>query len=206
MKIYNLPKLKYNFEDLEPFIDEKTMKLHYLKHHKNYLVNLNLSLSKYPNIKEDLNFLLKNPNLIPDDIRLSVQNNGGGHINHSFFWKILQKQNNNEKQISAKLKDFINIFFGNLENFKNEFSDKAVKIFGSGWLWLILDFEKKLRIIPTANQNTTLNIGYPLIGLDVWEHAYYLSYQNRRLDYIEAFYNIINWNQVSKNLEESLLN
>ncbi|WBL31289.1 superoxide dismutase [Candidatus Phytoplasma sacchari] len=202
---YSLPELGYSFYSLEPFIDEETMELHYDKHHRNYLNNLNLSLSKYTNIQHDLQTLLKNPILIPEDIRISVKNNGGGYLNHSFFWKILKKSNNNEEELSENLKELINKYFNNLKNFKDYFSDKAQKIFGCGWVWLMIDFDNQLKIVSTMNQDTVLNIGYPIIGLDLWEHAYYLSYKNRRKDYIEAFFNIINWKQASENLDNGLI-
>ncbi|KAB8122010.1 MAG: superoxide dismutase [Candidatus Phytoplasma cynodontis] len=200
-KIYYLPKLDYEFNELEPFIDKKTMELHYEKHHRNYFNNLNMSLEKYPNLKDDLRTMLKKPILIPEDIKTSIQNNGGGYLNHIFFWKILKKRDSENKP-SQKLKQLININFQSLENFKDKFSKEAQKLFGSGWVWLISDLQNKLKIISTKNQDTVLNIGNPIIGLDVWEHAYYLSYQNRRIDYIEAFFNIINWIQASQNIEK----
>ncbi|WCA22643.1 superoxide dismutase [Candidatus Phytoplasma oryzae] len=204
MKKYSLPELGYEYNNLEPFIDRETMELHYTKHHQNYLNNLNNSLSQYPNLNTDLITLLKKPFLIPEDIRLSVQNNGGGFLNHSFFWKILKKRNQNEyDQLSTKLKELIMNNFQNLENFKDLFAVQAQKLFGSGWIWLILNLKNELQIVSTINQETVVNIGRPIIGLDVWEHAYYLFYKNNRASYIESFFNIINWEQASENLNEN---
>jgi Fe-Mn family superoxide dismutase len=208
MEKYHLPILDYKYDALEPFIDAKTMEIHYTKHHQNYVNNLNNSLSQFPNLTKefgkDLKKLLNNLSLLPEKIRKSVQNNGGGHFNHSFFWKILKKENYDKNNLSPELQESIKRDFLNLENFKNKFSEEAKNLFGSGWAWLILDFQKKLKIISTQNQDTVINKGFPLLGIDVWEHAYYLSYQNNRLDYIEAFFNIINWEQVSNNLKHSL--
>ncbi|TVY12459.1 superoxide dismutase [Candidatus Phytoplasma pini] len=205
MKIYQLPKLNYNYDALEPFIDKKTMEIHYLKHHQNYTDNLNSALSKYPQLIYDLDFLLKNLSLIPEDIRILVRNNGGGYFNHTFFWKILKLSNSNDYDETIQLKKLVKENFGNLENFKNQFLLQAKNLFGSGWTWLILDFKNQLKIVVTSNQDTPLDEGHPLLAIDLWEHSYYLSYQNRRVDYIEAFYNVINWNQVDKNLQEALI-
>ncbi|MDO8167954.1 superoxide dismutase [Candidatus Phytoplasma melaleucae] len=199
---YQLPELPYDYNALEPFISSKTMQIHHQKHHKTYVNKLNLSLEKYPQINNSLESLLKNKNLIPEDIRISVQNNGGGHFNHSFFWKVLSSNKNN--QMPQPIDNLIKSDFINLDNFKNIFSEKAMNLFGSGWVFWIINFQNKSEILTTKDQNTVLEMGYPLLGLDLWEHAYYLDYQNRRLDYIEAFFNVINWEQIDMNLQLNL--
>jgi Fe-Mn family superoxide dismutase len=204
MKQYQLPQLPYEYDALEPFIDAKTMEIHHQKHHQTYINNLNTVLEKYPQIiNTDLEVLLKDLSLVSREYRMTVRNNGGGHYNHSFFWKTLKV--NNGDQPSGKLKNLIERDYQSIENLKDQFALKAKTVFGSGWTWLILNHEQKLDIINTVNQDTVLHLGHPLLGIDVWEHSYYLTYQNRRTDYIEAFYNVIDWKQVEKNLEESLL-
>ncbi|KOR75519.1 Superoxide dismutase [Candidatus Phytoplasma pruni] len=203
MKKYQLPQLPYDYDVLEPFIDTKTMEIHHQKHHQAYVNNLNIVLEKYPQINADLEVLLKDLSLVPEEARTAVRNNGGGHYNHSFFWQILQV--NNGAQPIGKLKEWIERDYQSVENLKDQIALKAKTVFGSGWAWLILNHHQKLEVVSTANQDTVLNLGYPLLGIDVWEHAYYLHYQNRRPDYIEAFYNVVNWQQVAKNLEEALL-
>lgn len=203
MKKYQLPQLPYAYDVLEPFIDTKTMEIHHQKHHQAYVNNLNIVLEKYPQINADLEVLLKDLSLVPEEARTAVRNNGGGHYNHSFFWQTLQV--NNGAQPTGKLKEWIERDYHSVENLKDQIALKAKTVFGSGWAWLILNHHQKLEVVSTANQDTVLNLGYPLLGIDVWEHAYYLHYQNRRPDYIEAFYNVVNWQQVAKNLEEALL-
>ncbi|MFB5029544.1 MAG: Superoxide dismutase [Candidatus Phytoplasma pruni] len=203
MKKYQLPQLPYAYDVLEPFIDTKTMEIHHQKHHQAYVNNLNIVLEKYPQINADLEVLLKDLSLVPEEARTAVRNNGGGHYNHSFFWQTLQV--NNGAQPTGKLKEWIERDYQSVENLKDQIALKAKTVFGSGWAWLILNHHQKLEVVSTANQDTVLNLGYPLLGIDVWEHAYYLHYQNRRPDYIEAFYNVVNWQQVAKNLEEALL-
>ncbi|WEK82283.1 MAG: superoxide dismutase [Candidatus Phytoplasma pruni] len=204
MKKYQLPQLPYAYDVLEPFIDTKTMEIHHQKHHQAYVNNLNIVLEKYPQINaDDLEVLLKDLSLVPEEARTAVRNNGGGHYNHSFFWQTLQV--NNGAQPTGKLKEWIERDYQSVENLKDQIALKAKTVFGSGWAWLILNHHQKLEVVSTANQDTVLNLGYPLLGIDVWEHAYYLHYQNRRPDYIEAFYNVVNWQQVAKNLEEALL-
>ncbi|QTX03219.1 superoxide dismutase [Candidatus Phytoplasma luffae] len=203
MNLFKLSKLNYKYTDLEPFIDSQTMEIHHTKHHQNYINNLNAALDKYKIVNDDLENILKNISSLPKEIQTTVINNGGGHFNHSFFWKIL-KLNEPCKQ-SYQIYNLITNFFGNIENFKDQFSIKAQSLFGSGWTWLIYDFDNNLKIINTPNQNNCLDIGYSLLGLDLWEHAYYLSFQNRRKDYIEAFYNVINWSQVEQNLNQAII-
>ncbi|HHU55343.1 MAG TPA: superoxide dismutase [Acholeplasmataceae bacterium] len=193
---YLLPELKYNYRDLEPYIDEKTMMIHHQKHHQAYINNLNKALENYPELQEkDLENLLKNANDLPAEIRTAVINNGGGHFNHTLFWELLSpKKEYQENEVLREIKNQ----FGSFENFKNEFSKAAATRFGSGWAWLVVTDDKKLKVLSTANQDTPLNEGKPILALDVWEHAYYLNYQNRRPDYIEAFWNVINWDKVNE--------
>jgi Fe-Mn family superoxide dismutase len=197
MKVANvLPKLGYEYNSLEPFIDEKTMILHYTKHHQGYVDKLNKALEKYPKLLEKhAEELLKEISKIPKDIRTVVVNNGGGHVNHSFFWKILKKGVN----INGEVLEAINNSFGDFDNFKKMFKESALGLFGSGWAWLVLD-KKKLKIVTTHNQNSPISEGLiPVLGIDVWEHAYYLKYQNRRAEYVDAFFNVINWDAVNQN-------
>lgn len=192
---YKLPDLDYDFNALEPFIDEETMKIHHGKHHQAYITNLNVALEKYPELAEKkLEELITDLDSVPSDIQMAVRNNGGGHLNHSFFWKIMTPNKNTKP--SEKLAAALESSF---KNFQEEFTAAALSRFGSGWSWLVKDKNDNLKIISTANQDNPLTLGYtPLLGLDVWEHAYYLKYQNRRADYIKAWFEIINWEEVSK--------
>lgn len=192
---YTFKPLGYEYNALEPFIDEKTMLIHHTKHYQAYLDNLNLALEKHPELKYSLAELLADNSLIPEDIKQAVINNGGGVYNHELFFSLL-KVNNGEKP-SGRLNDLIHESFGGFEAFVHLFSDAAKARFGSGWCWLLLK-DNKLSIVTTPNQDTPLNLGKPILALDVWEHAYYLTYQNRRIDYIYAFFNIIDWHAVEK--------
>jgi superoxide dismutase, Fe-Mn family len=191
---YELPKLGYAFDALEPFIDAKTMEIHYTKHHQAYVNNLNAALEKHPEFKLELVDFLTDLNLVPEDIRNAVRNNGGGHYNHTFFWTLLKV--NNGAVPKGKLAKAIEETFGSFDNFKAEFAKAATTRFGSGWAWLVLNKNNKLEVVSTPNQDTPLALGKPLLGLDVWEHAYYLNYQNRRPDYVSAFFQIVNWDVV----------
>ncbi|MDD3068169.1 MAG: superoxide dismutase [Acholeplasmataceae bacterium] len=192
---YELPKLPYAYDALEPFFDARTMEIHYTKHHNAYVTNLNAALDKHPELNYSLEEVLKDLSLVPADIRGAVQNNGGGHFNHSFFWPLL-KVNNGQKPEGELLKD-IEKTFGSFDQFKEVFGNAAKTRFGSGWAWLIVDQNKELKVLSTPNQDTPLAEGTPILGLDVWEHAYYLNYQNRRPDYVSAFFNVINWDKVA---------
>ena len=198
---YSLPKLPYTYDALEPFIDAKTMEIHYSKHHQAYVSNLNAALEKHPAITASLEEMLKDLNKVPADIKIAVQNNGGGHYNHTFFWSLLKK--NGGAKPGGQLLQMLERDFGSYENFVNTFAQAAKTRFGSGWAWLIVT-NGKLAVTSTANQDTPLAEGIPILGLDVWEHAYYLKYQNRRPDYVEAFFQVINWQQVASNLEDAL--
>lgn len=191
--MYKLPQLPYNYSALEPYIDALTMEIHYTKHHQGYVDNLNAALKDYPDLQNiPLQELLKNLNKVPEVIRTSVRNNGGGNENHSMFWLIMSKDGGGEP--AGKLGDEIKKIWGNFQAFKDEFSNAAKTRFGSGWAWLSLDQGSKLIITSTPNQDTPLSENLtPIMGLDVWEHAYYLKYQNKRVDYIQAWWNVVNW-------------
>lgn len=199
---YTLPTLTYAYDALEPFFDARTMEIHHTKHHQAYINNLNAALEKHPELKLSLEEMLKDLTKVPQDIRGAVQNNGGGHYNHSFFWLLLKVNNGAKPQ--GKLLEAINKSFGSFDAFKEQFSNAAKTRFGSGWAWLIVDNNKELKVLSTANQDTPLAEGKPILGLDVWEHAYYLNYQNRRPDYVSAFFNVINWDVVEKLYKEAL--
>jgi len=198
MKRYTLPQLPYEYNALEPYIDAKTMEIHHTKHHAAYIDKLNGALDKYPHLFEfTIEHLLANLSSVPEDIRTIVRNNGGGHYNHSLFWKILGGRG---QLPEGQLLDAIKKQFGAVETFIDEFSNAAVNRFGSGWAWLSVDATGKLVVHSTANQDSPIMEGLlPVLGLDVWEHAYYLTYQNRRADYVKAFWNIVNWHQAEEN-------
>lgn len=193
--IHKLDPLPYAYDALEPYIDEQTMRIHHTKHHQTYIDKLNAALEGQKALQDmKPEALLINLNTIPETIRTAVRNHGGGHVNHSFFWPLLKKN----VKFEGKVKDAVNAKFGNFDDFKKAFSSAAALLFGSGWTWLVLD-KNDLQIITTPNQDSPLSQGKtPLLGLDVWEHAYYLKYQNRRPEYIEAFFNVINWNKVDE--------
>lgn len=198
---YTLPDLPYAFDALEPYIDEETMHLHHDKHHNTYVTNLNAAIEKYPELGEKtIEELLSDMDAIPSDIQTAVRNNGGGHANHSFFWKIMAPNAGGEP--TGAIKDAINETFGDFSTFKEEFKKAAAGRFGSGWAWLVLE-DGKIAITSTANQDSPLMEGKkPVLGLDVWEHAYYLKYKNVRPDYIEAFWNVVNWDEVNKHFAD----
>ena len=197
---YTLPDLPYAYDALEPYIDEETMHLHHDKHHNTYVTNLNAAIEKYPELGEKtIEELLSDMDAIPTDIKTAVRNNGGGHANHSFFWEIMAPNAGGEP--TGEIKEAINEAFGDFSSFKEEFKIAAAGRFGSGWAWLVME-NGKLAITSTANQDSPLMEGKtPILGLDVWEHAYYLKYKNVRPDYIAAFWNVINWDEVNKRFE-----
>lgn len=191
-----LPDLPYAYDALEPHIDAETMTLHHDKHHATYVANANAALEKHPEIGEDLEALLADISQISEDIRQAVINNGGGHLNHALFWELMSPE---ETQISQDLSEDIDATFGSFEDFKAAFTAAATGRFGSGWAWLVVNAEGKLEVLSTANQDTPIMEGKkPILGLDVWEHAYYLNYRNVRPNYIKAFFEIINWNKVNE--------
>lgn len=194
---HTLPKLPYGYDALEPHIDARTMEIHYTKHHQGYVNNLNGALEKHPNLQsKSLEDLLRGINSVPEEIRTAVRNNGGGHANHSLFWTILSGSGGG--QPAGDLAAAINKAFGSFDAFKEMFSKAGATRFGSGWAWLVVSGSGDLKVYSTANQDSPLMDGdTPVLGLDVWEHAYYLNYQNRRPDYIAAFWNVINWGEVA---------
>ncbi|MBI4136173.1 MAG: superoxide dismutase [Candidatus Vogelbacteria bacterium] len=202
MIMHTLPPLPYPYDALEPYIDAETMRLHHGKHHQGYVDKLNAALDKFPEWQnKKLAELLKNLNAVPEVIRTTVRNHGGGHWNHSFFWKILGQGSTLEDE-GRTLKLTLEKSFGAVDEFQKQFKDAALNRFGSGWAWLIKRVDGVLAITSTANQDIPFDQGQPILGLDVWEHAYYLKYQNRRADYIDAFFKIINWREVVRGLTE----
>lgn len=196
---YELPQLPYSYDALEPFIDRQTMEIHHAKHHATYVVKLNEALERHPEIADKpVHELVQHLYDVPEDIRAIVRNHGGGHLNHSFFWNVICPPSES-KEPTGVLLDSINKTFGDFSKFKEKFSNAAVKLFGSGWTWLVKDVGGSLFIITTENQDNPLTKALtPILGLDVWEHAYYLKYQNRRADYIAAWWNVVNWSEVGK--------
>jgi len=201
---FELPKLSYKYDALEPFIDAKTMEIHYTKHHQAYIDKLNAAVKGTKYEKQDLKEILMDVDSLPEKIRNSIINHGGGHINHSLFWELLNPNHKkSEKQPKGKLMDKIEDSFGSFDDFKKKFSEASLSRFGSGWAWLIVK-DDELEVISTPNQDSPLmDSKIPILGLDIWEHAYYLKYQNKRAEYIEAFFNIINWDKVEELYEES---
>ena len=192
---FELPKLPYAYDALEPHIDKETMEIHHTKHHNTYVTKLNDAVKGTDLESKSIEDIVKNLNSVPDDIRTAVQNNGGGHYNHSLFWELLTP---NASEPSGEVVDAISSTFGSLDKFKEEFAAAAAGRFGSGWAWLVVD-NGELAIVSTPNQDNPISEGkLPILGLDVWEHAYYLNYQNRRPDYINAFWNVVNWEKVDE--------
>jgi superoxide dismutase, Fe-Mn family len=199
---HEVPPLPYDYSALEPYIDTETMHLHHDKHHQAYVNNLNAAIEKHPDLsKHTAEDLLRNLNAVPEDVRTAVRNNAGGHVNHTMFWNIMKQGGGGEATgtIAAQIrKDF-----GTFDDFKKQFNETTAKQFGAGWGWLIWD-GSKLKIATTANQDSPLSQGaYPILGNDVWEHAYYLKYQNRRPDYLAAWWNTVNWDEINKRFEEA---
>ena len=197
---HEISQLNYSYDALEPYIDAQTMEIHHTKHHQNYVNKLNEALDKHPELfDKSIKELLSNINNLPEDIRTAVKNNGGGHFNHSIFWGCMSP--NSKKAPEGKLIEKINETFGSFENFKELFTKTATTHFGSGWTWLVLDKNNELKVYSTQNQDTPLEKGdIPLICIDLWEHAYYLKYQNRRPEYIENWWNIVNWDFAEEKL------
>jgi len=195
---FTLPALPYAFNALEPHIDAKTMEIHHDKHHQAYINNLSAAIEKHPELaNKSVEDLLKDLNAVPEDIRTAVRNNGGGHWNHSMFWVIMSPKGDGEP--SGALADAIKKAFGDFKTFTEKMSAAAVGQFGSGWGWLVKDKSGALSVVATPNQDNPMSSGMtPILGVDVWEHAYYLNYQNRRPDYVKAWWNVVNWEEVSK--------
>ncbi|HEY7441380.1 MAG TPA: superoxide dismutase [Vicinamibacterales bacterium] len=196
---HTLPPLPYPSDALEPHIDKQTMEIHHGKHHNAYVTNLNAALEKHPELQsKSAEDLIRNLNAVPEDIRTAVRNNGGGHVNHTMFWQIMGP--NAGGAPSGAIADAIKSSFGSFDSFKEQFAKAAIGRFGSGWAWVI-DSGGKLVIESTPNQDSPIMDGKkPIFGIDVWEHAYYLKYQNRRPDYIAAWWNVVNWTEINKRL------
>jgi len=200
---YTLPSLSYPYTALEPNIDARTMEIHHTKHHQAYIKNVNAALEGTEWADADIVSVLKNIDKLPSDKKQAVINNGGGHANHALFWTILSPEGGGVPD--GEIGEAINAAFGSFDAFKSAFADAAAKRFGSGWAWLVVDADKSLKVTSTANQDSPIMTGQtPILGLDVWEHAYYLNYQNRRPDYISAFWNVVNWNVVADNYKSAL--
>ena len=206
---YELPSLPYAYDALEPHIDARTMEIHHTKHHQAYITNVNNALKDHPELASlSVEALISDLSKVPEAIRTVVRNNGGGHANHAFFWKILGP--NAGGAPTGKLAEAINGAFGSFDAFKEKFAAAGASRFGSGWAWLSVKADGSLCICSTANQDSPLMNGVvdcpgkPVLGVDVWEHAYYLNYQNRRPDYLKAIWNVINWNAVAENYEQAL--
>jgi len=212
---FELPPLPYSYDALEPYIDARTMELHHTKHHQTYVTKLNEALEKHPTFAEAtvgkpelkvLEELLGSIDSVPEDIRGAVRNHGGGHANHSLFWKIMApsgKGGGGEPE--GKLGEIFQKSFGNFAKFREDFSKAAAGVFGSGWAWVVFGANDNLSIITTPNQDSpVMKHQKPILGLDVWEHAYYLKYQNRRLEYIENWWHVVNWEQVARYFDETI--
>ena len=201
---YELPPLPYPFGALEPHIDAKTMEIHHDKHHQAYITNANNALKDYPELaSKPVDELITNLSVVPETIRTTVRNNAGGHSNHSFFWKILGPNAGGEPK--GKLAEAINSTFGSFEQFKEKIQAAGAGRFGSGWAWLVVNKEGKLEVISTPNQDSPIMDGLtPVFGVDVWEHAYYLKYQNRRPDYLKAIWAVVNWDVVGQYYEAAV--
>ncbi len=200
---HEVPPLPYDHNALEPYIDEETMHLHHDKHHAAYVNNLNAALEKHPELQnKSAEELIRNLNSVPEDIRTAVRNNGGGHVNHSMFWQIMGPNGGGDP--TGAIADAIDQTFGSFDTFKQQFNDAGTKRFGSGWAWLVRASDGQLQVLSTANQDNPMSDGqYPIMGNDVWEHAYYLKYQNRRPEYLNAWWNVVNWDEVNKRFQQS---
>ncbi|MEX2017402.1 MAG: superoxide dismutase [Candidatus Pacearchaeota archaeon] len=192
-----LPSLSYAYNALEPYIDEQTMRIHHTKHHQAYIDKLNAALENAPQLqKKTAENLIKDLNKLPDTIKTAVKNHGGGHVNHSFFWKILRK----DVEPKGEILKAINEKFQNMDRFREQFKEACLTLFGSGWVWLVVNKQGEIEIVKTSNQDNPLSEGKtPILGIDVWEHAFYLKYQNKKADYVEAFFNVIDWEKVNEN-------
>ncbi len=198
---FEVPPLPYDYNALEPYIDTQTMQLHHDKHHAAYVNNLNNAVNNTDFASKSVDDVLRHIKDVPENIRTAVQNNAGGHSNHSMFWAIMKPNGGGEP--TGALASAIQQTFGSFDQFKAAFNDAGVKRFGSGWTWLVLDQSGKLSVISTANQDSPLMSGlYPVMGNDVWEHAYYLKYQNRRPDYLAAWWNVVNWDEVARRYQQ----
>ena len=197
MPKHELPKLPYEYDALEPYISKEIMASHHDKHHAAYINNLNTALEPYPDLQEkSAEDLLKNLDQVPEVIRTAVKNNGGGHVNHSMFWQIMKPNGGGEP--TSELAEEIKKHFGSFADFQTKFNEAGTKQFGSGWVWLVKNKEGELEIMSTPNQDNPMSQGHqPIMGNDVWEHAYYLQYKNVRPDYLKAWWNVVNWGEIN---------
>ncbi len=199
---FELPPLPYDYNALEPYIDTQTMQLHHDKHHATYVNNLNAALKDHDFATLAVEDVVRRLSEVPESVRTAVRNNGGGHANHSMFWQIMKP--NGGGAPTGELASAINSAFGSFDAFKAAFNDAGTKRFGSGWAWLVADRTGSLQVISTANQDNPLTDGlYPVMGNDVWEHAYYLKYQNRRPEYLAAWWNVLNWDEIAKRYSQA---
>jgi superoxide dismutase, Fe-Mn family len=198
---HELPPLSFDYAALEPIIDQQTMKLHHDMHHGAYVKNLNAALEKHPKLQSrNAEELLRDLNAIPEDIRTAVRNNGGGHVNHTMFWRIMKPKGGGDPV--GQIADVIKKTFGNFKDFQAKFNDAGAKQFGSGWVWLVGKSHGEVQILTTPNQDNPISQGlFPIMGNDVWEHAYYLKYNNRRPEYLAAWWNVVNWEEINKRVE-----
>lgn len=199
---YTVPDLPYDYAALEPHIDSQTMHLHHDMHHAAYVKNLNAALENHPELQSNnVESLLRDLNALPEGIRAAVRNNGGGHANHSMFWKIMKPGGGGAP--TGEIAELITKGFGNFETFQSQFNEAGVKQFGSGWVWLVRNATGGVQIVSTPNQDSPVSNGhFPVLGNDVWEHAYYLKYQNRRPEYLKQWWNVIHWDEVNRRLQE----
>jgi Fe-Mn family superoxide dismutase len=198
---FELPPLPYNYDALEPYIDSQTMQLHHDMHHQAYVNNLNSAVEKYSDLQsKNPDELIRELNSVPEDVRTTVRNNGGGHLNHTMFWQIMAPNAGGEP--TGAIAELITDNFGDFETFKQKFNDAGTKQFGSGWVWLVRSSDGKFEVMSTPNQDSPTTQGhFPIMGNDVWEHAYYLKYQNKRAEYLKQWWNVVNWNEINKRLE-----
>lgn len=200
--MFTLPELPYEYDALAPYVSAEIQHLHHGAHHAAYVKNLNAALEKYPEWQDkSIEEIIKSLDLVPEDVRMVVRNNGGGHFNHSMFWEMMAPEKGQEP--SGTLLDKIQHAFGDMKGFKEKFGQGAVKVFGSGWQWLVWD-SGEVKLMSTPNQDSPLSQGkIPLLGLDVWEHAYYLQYYNKRPDYVDAWWHVVNWDEVARRLDSA---
>ncbi|NHC33584.1 superoxide dismutase [Scytonema millei VB511283] len=195
--------MPYDYKALEPHIDAQTMRIHHDRHHATYVKNLNAAIAKYPKLKgQTAEQLIQKLDSLPQDIRMTIRNNGGGHVNHSMFWEIMSPKGGGEP--TGEIASVIKKNFGSFANFQQQFNQAGEKRFGSGWAWLVRTPDGKFQVTSTANQDSPLMEGnYPIMGNDVWEHAYYLKYRNRRAEYLKAWWNVVNWQEINQRLKRS---
>lgn len=201
--VIELPPLPYGYDALEPHIDAETMQFHHDKHHAAYVKNLNTALDKHPQLKDrPVEDLLRNLTSVPEDVRTTIRNNGGGHVNHKMFWEIMSPNGGGEP--TGAIAQAIQQNFGSFADFKKQFNEAGSQRFGSGWAWLVRSNDGKLSVMSTANQDSPFMEGmYPIMGNDVWEHAYYIKYRNRRAEYLDAWWNVLNWDEINKRLAQA---